>query len=498
MKETLRQLMRVQINQMDCNFETDYNPQRPAQNGWKKQNQDAFKICQLGGKDVFIKRFDKHENAIPGYHFLIKVKNQKMIGLPMIYDIISVMEGGKSVVYLFQEVLKGKTLEERIHQDEYFIYDIQKIIKDLHVALSFIFGYGYWFADFVEKNIFVGDDGNYYLIDLDSVVSLSVLPNSDSPELSCINKNYKIAVSTYCYRDILGYPYSHIAQNLRGDTINILELLILIAQLNLYINKDGNIDFFSVETRRSNPQYLLSLNDLMFRQLFTSCFSDNNNNQRPLSLKELLSFFENVFGFDVYQINFLQASVSKITQQSIALIKGENVSFSKFNTKLSNIQLKLNWNISNSINHKFDVDIYAFQLTFDDVVSQDRDFIFYNNKQSHTGSVSIIDNKTILVNLMQIPQNIIKIVVGLSVYNAHINKINFNDMSDSSIYVIDGDTHQELFHFSLNESDGNETAIILGEIYHKKDEWKFRAVGQGYRNGLHQLCARYGLNVEHS
>jgi tellurium resistance protein TerD len=37
--------------------------------------------------------------------------------------------------------------------------------------------------------------------------------------------------------------------------------------------------------------------------------------------------------------------------------------------------------------------------------------------------------------------------------------------------------------------------MIFGEVYRHNNEWKFRAVGQGYKGGLGPLARNYGVNV---
>ena len=40
-----------------------------------------------------------------------------------------------------------------------------------------------------------------------------------------------------------------------------------------------------------------------------------------------------------------------------------------------------------------------------------------------------------------------------------------------------------------------ETAMILGEVYRNAGEWKFRAVGQGFKGGLGPLATHFGVNI---
>jgi uncharacterized protein (TIGR00266 family) len=41
-----------------------------------------------------------------------------------------------------------------------------------------------------------------------------------------------------------------------------------------------------------------------------------------------------------------------------------------------------------------------------------------------------------------------------------------------------------------------EAALILGEVYRRKQQWKFRAVGQGFAGGLGPLARNFGVEVE--
>lgn len=49
--------------------------------------------------------------------------------------------------------------------------------------------------------------------------------------------------------------------------------------------------------------------------------------------------------------------------------------------------------------------------------------------------------------------------------------------------------------YDLSEDASVETAMILGEVYRHGAEWKFRAVGQGFKGGLGPLAAHFGVNV---
>jgi tellurium resistance protein TerD len=49
--------------------------------------------------------------------------------------------------------------------------------------------------------------------------------------------------------------------------------------------------------------------------------------------------------------------------------------------------------------------------------------------------------------------------------------------------------------YDLSEDASIETAMIFGEIYRHNNEWKFRAVGQGYSGGLKALAIQHGIQL---
>jgi tellurium resistance protein TerD len=53
----------------------------------------------------------------------------------------------------------------------------------------------------------------------------------------------------------------------------------------------------------------------------------------------------------------------------------------------------------------------------------------------------------------------------------------------------------EMARYDLSEDASTETAMIFGELYRGDDEWKFRAVGQGYSAGLAGIARDFGVNA---
>lgn len=54
---------------------------------------------------------------------------------------------------------------------------------------------------------------------------------------------------------------------------------------------------------------------------------------------------------------------------------------------------------------------------------------------------------------------------------------------------------QEIARYDLSEDASTETAMVFGELYRHGEEWKFRAVGQGYASGLAGIASDFGVSV---
>ena len=186
---------------------------------------------------------------------------------------------------------------------------------------------------------------------------------------------------------------------------------------------------------------------------------------------------------------------------SVSLSKGGNVSLSKEEPGLARILAGLGWDARSTDGAEFDLDASAFLLTAGDRVRSDADFIFYNNLKSSDGAVVHAgDNRTGLgdgddeelrVDLTAVGPDIQKIVIAVTIHDADTRR----QVSNAYIRIVNDGNGREITRYDLGEDASAETAIVFGELYRHGAEWKFRAVGQGYKGGLGPLARNYGVNV---
>lgn len=190
---------------------------------------------------------------------------------------------------------------------------------------------------------------------------------------------------------------------------------------------------------------------------------------------------------------------------AVSLSKGGNVSLSKEAPGLSAITVGLGWDPRATDGQEFDLDGSVFLLNDGGKVRSDSDFIFYNNKTSSDGSVShngdnrsgegAGDDETVDINLSQVPADVDKIAVCVTIHEGGTRGQNFGQVSKAYIRVLNKDGGSEIARYDLSEDASTDTAMIFGEVYRNGSEWKFRAVGQGYQGGLGPLAQNYGVNV---
>jgi len=189
---------------------------------------------------------------------------------------------------------------------------------------------------------------------------------------------------------------------------------------------------------------------------------------------------------------------------AISLSKGGNVSLSKESPGLDEIIVGLGWDVRATDGQDFDLDASAFLLKGDGKVRSDGDFCFYNNKDVGGAVIHQGDNRTgegdgddeqIKIVLSKTPAEVEKVAVAVTIHDGESRGQSFGQVSNAFIRIVDAKTGSEIVRYDLSEDASVETAMILGEVYRNAGEWKFRAVGQGFKGGLGPLATHFGVNI---
>ncbi len=193
---------------------------------------------------------------------------------------------------------------------------------------------------------------------------------------------------------------------------------------------------------------------------------------------------------------------------AINLIKGQRVALDS-SMKLALVGLGWDTNRYDG-GADFDLDASVFMLGENGKLLRDEDFVFYNNLNGRDGAVVHTgdnltgegdgDDEVIMIDFTKMPDEIKKIAICVTIYEADTRRQNFGMVSNAYIRIAkledEFDTAgQTVLKFDLEEEFSIETALVVAEIYKRNGEWKFNAVAAGYQGGLEAICRSFGANV---
>ena len=184
---------------------------------------------------------------------------------------------------------------------------------------------------------------------------------------------------------------------------------------------------------------------------------------------------------------------------AIDLTKGQRIDLGK---GLSKVGVGLGWDPNEGTGSDFDLDASAFMLGANKKLPKDEFFVFYNNQLSPDGAVessgddltggsSEGDDETLTVDLSKVDPKIQEIIFTVTIHDYATRKQNFGQVRNSFIRIYNAITNAEIAKYELDEDFSIETAVEFGRLYKRGAEWKFEAMGIGYKGGLQYFVDKY-------
>ncbi|NGO46089.1 TerD family protein [Streptomyces ureilyticus] len=178
-----------------------------------------------------------------------------------------------------------------------------------------------------------------------------------------------------------------------------------------------------------------------------------------------------------------------------AMLKGSNVPLDA-----KAVRSVLRWSPGQGVP---DVDASALLLGPDDRVRSDEDFVFYNQPRHPSGKVWRLGKKrvtegltdTIQSDLAGVESAVTRILLVASADDVTFDRVPALRILLYDAALADG---EPLAYFDIKPETGEETALICGELYRRGKGWKFRALGEGYSNGIEGLASDFGITVDDS
>lgn len=184
------------------------------------------------------------------------------------------------------------------------------------------------------------------------------------------------------------------------------------------------------------------------------------------------------------------------------LTKGANVALALLRPNVRRVLVGLGWSPPSP---DYQVDLSVL-LCGDDGQVPSPDYVVFASQLAQAGpapaanpgypdSGSSGDREQIEVDLAHTPPYIDKIVFAASIYSAAARRQTFGQIANLYIHVADLDSGDDLVRYPLDHDCAGETAMAFGELYRHSSGWKFRAVGQGWSDGLAGLTRDYGAEA---
>lgn len=215
---------------------------------------------------------------------------------------------------------------------------------------------------------------------------------------------------------------------------------------------------------------------------------------------------------------------------AIILEKGQRI-----NIGLSKVGVGLGWDPNEGTGFDFDLDASAFMLGTNKKIPEDDFFVFYNSEKrvlpnnlnqfepydirkypnfredyikktrgvspdwAVYGALDDDDGKTsdgdydeiIDIDLSKVDPKIQEIVFSVTIHDFEGRRQNFGQVRNSFICIYNAQTNEEIAKYELDEDFSVETAVEFGRLYKRNSEWKFEAMGIGYKGGLDFFVKKY-------
>lgn len=196
---------------------------------------------------------------------------------------------------------------------------------------------------------------------------------------------------------------------------------------------------------------------------------------------------------------------------SVNLSKGQKISLEKeAGGALGRVTMGLGWDAIKSkgflgFGSKTEaVDLDASCVLFDEG-HRPVDVIFFRQLKSKDGSVVHTgdnrtgagdgDDETVTIDLAKVPADVERIAICATIHEGDARRQNFGMVQKAFIRTVNAGSNTEIARYDLSEDSSTESAMIFGEVYRNNGDWKFKAVGQGFKGGLGPLAGSFGVGV---
>ena len=180
------------------------------------------------------------------------------------------------------------------------------------------------------------------------------------------------------------------------------------------------------------------------------------------------------------------------------LVAGANAALTAENPGLANVMVGMGWDTIPSNGPQAELVPFVVLCGADGRAISNNHLVYFNQLVSADSAVTFIgddDQEQIDIQLELIPEKVSKIIFLAYVDPEIRGQGTFASVRSAHIRVATAE-NQELVRFNLSVVKlDSVTAMIFGELYRHRSDWKFRALGQGYTTGLAGVAKDYGISL---
>ncbi len=191
---------------------------------------------------------------------------------------------------------------------------------------------------------------------------------------------------------------------------------------------------------------------------------------------------------------------------STILEAGHRINLEKTSPGLKRVRIGLGWKVNAAEGEEFDLDLSLFlckkNAGGDPVMLSNAHIVFYNQLTSPDGAVVHSgDNRTgdkdgddevVTVDLAKVAADVVELPIVVTIHDGEARRQNFGRVNDAYIKVYNDETGQVLAQYDLNEDYSDKTALQFGSLYRKDGQWRFQAVGAGFKLNLATFIRKLG------
>ena len=185
---------------------------------------------------------------------------------------------------------------------------------------------------------------------------------------------------------------------------------------------------------------------------------------------------------------------------TLTFIQGQNAPLNRLIPMANDILIGIGWNESQPSGPTTDIVPAVIACGQDGKAVSREHFLFFNQLNAPEGAAIAYtseevgtDKEQVELSLSSIPSNITKIAFVLYVNPDLRSPGTFRVMRDGYIRLMDR-TGNEVLRYPLPAAlDLN--ALYMAELYRHNGEWKFRALGQGFKGGVHEVANLFGVSL---